>query len=228
MRIAAILLTVVCAAPALFAQAPARGADVAQAPARSADALARALQARYERVRDFSADFEQTYRGGVLRTLARERGTVIIKKPGRMRWTYTHPEKKEIVSDGQKLHMYFPQDRRVIVNDVPPDGGANTGAMFLAGRGDVSRDFTARFAENQPDGMVALQLTPRQTQAEYDHLVVGLDPATLQIRSLATLDRLGGENALSFSNLKENRGVADRVFEFRIPSGVTVTDGTGN
>ncbi len=201
----------------------------AQQPARSADTLARALQDRYQRILNFSADFVQTYRGGALRTQARESGTVTIRKPGKMRWVYSDPEKKEIVSDGQKLYMYFQAERRVIVGEVPPDGGANTGAMFLAGRGDVSRDFTASFAGNQPDGAIALQLTPRQSQPDYEHLVVTLDPATLQIRALTTLDRLGGENALTFSNLKENGNVSDRTFEFRIPSGVTVTtDGTGH
>lgn len=215
MRSAVVLFAVLLAAPVL-----------AQQPAQSADALARALQQRYEKVRDFSADFVQTYRGGALRTQARESGTVTIKKPGRMRWEYSKPERKEIVSDGQKLYFYVPQDRSVIIDDVPQD--ANTGAMFLAGRGDVSRDFTARYAEAQQEGTVSLQLTPRQAQADYEHLIVRLNPDTLQIVALTTLDRLGGENTLTFSNLKENRGVSDRTFEFRVPSGVTVTDGTRN
>ena len=41
----------------------------------SADALARSLQDRYQAVRDFSASFVHTYRGGVLRTQATERGS---------------------------------------------------------------------------------------------------------------------------------------------------------
>ena len=61
---------------------------------RSPQDLARALQARYQNVRDFTADFVQSYRGGVLRTETRERGTVMVKKPGRMRWIYTNPERK--------------------------------------------------------------------------------------------------------------------------------------
>ena len=35
---------------------------------RSPEELAKALQERYQSVRDFTADFVQTYRGGVLRT----------------------------------------------------------------------------------------------------------------------------------------------------------------
>src|ERR1044071_2696279 len=77
----------------------------------SAEALARSLQQRYQGIRDFSADFTHTYRGGALRTQTREQGTVAVKKPGRMRWDYTKPEKKEFVSDGRKIYSYLPQDR---------------------------------------------------------------------------------------------------------------------
>ena len=105
--------------------------------------MARSLQQRYQGIRDFSADFVQTYRGGVLRTQTTERGTVAVKKPGRMRWVYTAPERKEFVSDGQKIYFYLPQDNRCMVTDVPPDDQATTPALFLAGKGDIASDFTA-------------------------------------------------------------------------------------
>src|SRR6476469_8357383 len=64
------------------------------------DALAKSLQQRYQGIKDFTADFVHSYRGGVLKTQTQERGTVSVKKPSRMHWTYTAPEKKEFVSDG--------------------------------------------------------------------------------------------------------------------------------
>src|SRR5215208_3957507 len=88
----------------------------------NADVLARALQQRYQTIKDFSADFEHSYRGGALRTQSRERGTVKIKKPGKMRWTYTAPERKEFVSDGVKIYSHIPEDRQVLVSDAPADG----------------------------------------------------------------------------------------------------------
>jgi outer membrane lipoprotein carrier protein len=195
----------------------------------TADDLARSLQARYQRIRDFSADFAQTYRGGVLRTQTSERGTVVIKKPGRMRWTYTAPERKEFVSDGQKLYSYLPQDRQVIVSTVPPDDQATTPALFLTGKGDISRDFAAAFGQNATPGTTTLRLTPRRTEPEYEHLTVTVDAATLQIRALTTRDRQGGDSTLTFSNLKENTGISDKEFAFRIPRGVDViSDGTAN
>src|SRR5678816_2082851 len=82
------------------------------------EALARSLQQRYQGIKDFSADFVHSYRGGVLKTQSQERGTVSVKKPSRMRWTYTEPEKKEFVSDGLKIYSYIPQDKQVIVSDA--------------------------------------------------------------------------------------------------------------
>jgi outer membrane lipoprotein carrier protein len=146
-----------------------------------------------------------------------------------MRWVYTAPEKKEFVADGRKVYSYIPQDRQVIVSDVPPDNQASTPALFLAGKGDISRDFTAAYAEAAGPGNVALKLTPRRAEPEYEYLVVAFDPVTLQIRALTTRDRQGGESTLTFSNLKENQGIPDKEFAFRIPRGVDViTDGTRN
>ena len=194
----------------------------AQAGQPSPDALARSVQQRYGKVRDFSADFVHTYRGGVLRKQATERGTVAVKKPGRMRWVYTAPEKKTFVSDGAKIYSYIPQDRQVIVSDVPTDDEAPTAVMFLAGKGDVTRDFTASYGAGGPAGTLPLKLVPKRVERDYDALVLFLDPATLQIRALTTTDRQGGESTFTFSNMKENQGLSDKEFAFRIPRGVDV------
>lgn len=195
----------------------------------SPEALAKALQARYQSVRDFTADFVQTYRGGVLRTETRESGTVAVKKPGLMRWIYTSPERKEFVSDGQKMYSYIPEDRQVMVSNVPSDTDAPTPVLFLAGKGDLVKDFTAEKAQTAVQGAVALKLTPRRNEPEYEYLIVALDPATLQIRALTTKDRQGGESTLRFENLKENKGISDKDFAFRIPRGVDViTNGQRN
>ena len=62
----------------------------------TADTVARDLQRKYDRVTDFSADFVHSYRGGVLKQQATERGTLLVKKPGKMRWEYTS-SREEVV-----------------------------------------------------------------------------------------------------------------------------------
>lgn len=196
----------------------AAAAQTSQSP----DALARGLQQHYDRVRDFSAEFVQTYRGGVLRTSTEERGSVWIKKPGLMRWVYRSPEHKEFVSDGVSLYAYLPEDRQVRVEPVPKGDEASAGIMFLTGRGDVVKDFTASTADSPITGTVGLTLTPRRAEAGYTHLVVALDPQTFQIRALTTRDEQGGDSTIRFINLKENTGISDKTFVFDIPRGVDV------
>ena len=148
----------------------------AQSP--TADTVARDLQRKYDRVADFSADFVHSYRGGVLKQQATERGTLLVKKPGKMRWEYTAPEKKLFVSDGHKIYSYIPQDRQVIVGTMPRDEHAPTPALFLTGKGDITRDFNAAFdkvAEAQP-GSFVLKLTPKRREPEYESLTLVLDP----------------------------------------------------
>ncbi len=198
----------------------------AQSP--TPDTVARDLQRKYDRVTDFSADFVHSYRGGVLKQQATERGTLLVKKPGKMRWEYTAPEKKLFVSDGHKIYSYIPQDRQVIVGTMPRDEHAPTPALFLTGKGDITRDFNASFdkvAEAQP-GSFVLKLTPKRREPEYESLTLVLDPKTLTIQMLITVDAQGGRSAFTFSNLKENVGVADNQFVFKMPRNVdVVTDG---
>ena len=192
--------------------------------------LAAALQRKYDGIRDFSADFVHTYRGGVLKKQLTEKGRLLIKKPGKMRWEYREPEEKLFVSDGLKLYSYIPQDKQVMVGTVPQENSATTPALFLSGKGNLTRDFTPSAGDlpaSAPLGARALKLVPKTAQAEYDYLVLVVDPATLTLRGLVTADAQGGTSSIAFGNLKENVGLADREFEFKIPRGVDVVTDAG-
>ncbi len=185
--------------------------------------VARSLQRSYERVRAFSADFVHSYVGGVLGQQVTERGHVLIKKPWKMRWTYLSPEKKVFVSDGVRLYSYIPQDRQVIVSPIPTTDDTSTPALFLAGRGDVTRDFSVSWADvpHAPDAY-ALKLVPTRREPEYESLVLVVDRKTFQLRMLMTTDRQGGRSTFTFSKLRENIDLPDKDFTFQIPRGVEV------
>jgi outer membrane lipoprotein carrier protein len=190
--------------------------------------LAQALQRKYDRIKDFSADFVHAYRGGVLNKKLTERGRLLVKKPGKMRWEYTAPERKLFVSDGVKFYSYLPDDKQVIVSAVPADDNAATPALFLTGKGNLTRDFVPSFADvpaDVPAGARGLKLVPKTPQTDYDWLILAVDPSTLALKGLVTVDAQGGISSFSFVNLKENVGLADKEFDFKVPRGVDlVTD----
>lgn len=202
-------------------------AGAAQAPREGRppiDELIGALQVKYDSVRNFSAAFEQTYAGGVLRTTLVERGTVMIKKPGKMRWRYTSPEEKLFVSDGASLYSYLPIDRQVIVGAVPSGDSVSTPALFLAGRGDLSHDFSAAYddAAEAPPGAWAVELTPARSDVDYTRLTLVVDRESLSVTQVRATDFQGAVSTFTFSDLKENQEMPDDLFAFTIPPGVEV------
>ena len=227
--VAATLALASCLAahPGLSAATPAthREALGITAPEQSALELAQALQRKYEAIRGFASDFVHTYRGGALNKQLTERGRLLVKKPGKMRWEYTAPEKKLFVSDGVKIYSYVPEDKQVIVSDVPSGDNLTTPVLFLAGKGNLTRDFNPSFTDlpaGAAPGSRALKLVPKAAQPDYDWLVVVVDAATLGLRGLVYSDAQGGTSTFSFTNLKENAGLTDNEFEFKLPRGVDV------
>ena len=195
-----------------------------QGPPADPAGWARAIQAHYDTVADLTADFVHVYRGSLLRQTASERGSVRFKKPGMMRWTYTAPEPKEFVADGVRLYAYLPQDRQVTITALPDGPGMSTPALFLAGRGNLTRDFTADAPDpgDVPDGAVGVKLTPRQPQSDFEWMTLVVDPSTLRIRGLVTVDAQGGRSSFTFDRVRENMGLQAKVFRFTIPRGVDV------
>ena len=187
-------------------------------------AMAAKVQQRYNGIKDIQGDFVQTYEGGVLRTKTTERGTVAIKRPGRMRFTYIKPEKKEFVSDGTRLYTHMVADKQVIVSPAPGPNEGGIPALFLAGQSDLAKDYTPTFSAlpGAAPGLVMLKLVPKKKSADYESIGIGIDPKTLQIQFLTAVDTQGGRSSFAFTNLKENRGLVDKDFEFRIPRGVDV------
>ena len=212
------------AAALLLAAAPLTSAEPTAAE------LAQSLQKKYDTIRDFSADFTHTYRSGALRKQLTEKGRLLIKKPGKMRWTYTSPEEKLFVSDGVKVYSYIPQDKQVIVSTVPKDETASAPALFLAGKGNLVRDFTSSRTEapaGSAPGTTALKLVPKTPQPDYDWLILLVDSGSLGLRGLVSSDAQGGTSTFSFANLKENVGLADKDFTFQMPRGVDVITDAG-
>ena len=194
-----------------------------QAPKGTAEEFAGRIQQRYDKITDFEADFVQTYQGGLLRTKTTEQGTVAIKRPGRMRWVYSKPERKEFVSNGRQIFSYIPRDKQVVIAPMPAEA-QTTPALFLSGRGHLVRDFTATFTEvpDAAQGSIGLKLVPKKNDPEVEWLMIAVDPTSLQIRQLVALDRQGGRSSFIFNNLKENRSLSDTIFDFKVPRGVDV------
>lgn len=212
--------TSLCALLVFGALSASAGAQAPVTPA--AIQIAAQIQQNYDRIRDFSADFTHEAESGVLRKKLVEHGTLLVKKPGKMRWAYKAPDEKIFVSDGTQMYMHTPADNQVIVSPVPKLDQATTAVLFLSGKGKLTRDFNVTMLDGASPDTYALRLEPKLQERDYDWLELVVNRTTLQIQSLATADKDGTRSTFRFSKLKENVGLADKLFAFTIPRGADV------
>jgi outer membrane lipoprotein carrier protein len=188
----------------------------------AAEALAARVQAHYATVRDFTADFVLSTTSPLTRKPIVERGSLKVKKPGRMRWVFDTEDRRQFIADSVMLFHYFPKDKYVMMSPLPKDDDASTALLFLSGRGNLVRDFTVVAGSTSHPGEASLVLTPKSKQADFERLTLEVDTKTLQFRGLSVHDTQGGTSSHRFTNLRENVGLSDKEFQFVIPKDVVI------
>jgi outer membrane lipoprotein carrier protein len=183
--------------------------------------LARRVEERHRSLRDLTATFVQTYRSGALGREVKESGLLSLKNPGRMLWEYQQPEKKTFVSDGKSFYFYVPADKQVIVREQADLRGIP--ALLLSGRGDILSQFQVN-AQTAPTGRQRLRLLPKKKDAEVEEVILDVDESA-RIMAIEVLDGQGNRSHFDFGKVRENVGLKDQIFQFRVPHGVEVISG---
>jgi len=203
---------VVCLVLAAAVVAPARADELA-------DAL-RTLQQRYESTRTLVAKFRQEVESPTMAGKLTSNGTVSFEKPNRMRWDYAAPDRQTIVSDGETLWIYQPEEKQVLKAPLREAFQATTPVTFLGGLGHVDRDFTPTL-ESSADDRWVLKLVPREERG-VGTLVLVVRKGDASIEEARISDPLGTTTHLALSDEKRNVSLGADLFHFTPPPGVDV------
>jgi outer membrane lipoprotein carrier protein len=182
------------------------------------------IQNRYEKTNDYESNFIQEYIGKVMRQPNRGEGKVYFKKKGMMRWDYTVPNQK-LISDGHTLWYYQPEEKQVLVSDVSSVLKERTPLAFLAGEGNLSRDFNLlnlNESVSQKEDNYVVELSPKEPLATLSKLILTVDKKTYTVLQADVFDGLGNVTRTRFIDIKTNVGLSNSFFHFSIPPGTEV------
>jgi outer membrane lipoprotein carrier protein len=190
----------------------------------NASVVVKGLREKYAALEDLSAAFRQESKVVSLGRSRRKEGTIRFKKPGKMRWDYTAPDRQLIISDGENLWYFRPDRNQVVVQDLSRAFANQTPLFFLFGEGDLSTEFTWVDGDLVPDGKgnFVLELKPRVETPDLVNLTLEVRPADFSVFATVLRDAFGNVTRLEFSGEKENGGLADELFTFDPPAGVEV------
>jgi outer membrane lipoprotein carrier protein len=208
-------------------------------PARDAQAILRALEARYHHAQTLKAAFYERYSdAGSAETGSAESGTVYFSHPGHMRWEYQSPEQKLFVVDGTNVWFYVPADRTVSRAKVKNSSDWRTPLALLTGKSDLSKlcrsieildPAKTQDSEDRPSRFenTVLRCVPKRESADADReireVLLESDPESHLVR-LIIREPGNLETEFRFANWEENLPVAETMFHFAPPPGVTVVD----
>ena len=209
------------------------------------------------RIFDYSADFSQESKIASLDRLQQANGRVEVafgyqagqvQQTGptvKFHWQYDSPSTQKIISDGETMWVYLPENNQVIESNLELVNQADQSdpMAFLTGLGNLSRDFSISWAMPQQDteGNYVLQMTPRQSSSLVGKLVIVVARHAVEsfqnrgkakrpwfpILSTTVYDPNGNSTVIQFSKLRVNHGIPDTVFAFIAPEGVQVVRPTG-
>jgi len=190
-------------------------------------ALASKVDQRYDHMHTLAAQFTESYSGaGRSRT---ESGTLLMKKPGRMRWDYDRPRPKLFLTDGSEAWFYVPGERQARRTPVKQLEDLRSPLRFLLGKTKLERelDGLSLAVDTKPvnPGDVVLRGVPKGMHERVAQTLVEVGPDGL-ISRIVIEELDGSVTEFRFLQQRENVEIPERQFHFIPPAGVEVVAGT--
>jgi len=172
----------------------------------------------------FSADFIQTSTIKAMEITDAAAGNLWVKYPGKMRWVYQTPEEQIIVSDGEHLWIYRPEDNQVLRGQAANFFGDGKGAGFLSDIRKIRDDFHITLEDIRFGDFFSLVLVPRKKTWDLVRINLLVSKQNYHITQVYTYNAYEDLTRIEFSNLKFNGAMDPSLFEFEMPANVDILE----
>jgi outer membrane lipoprotein carrier protein len=183
--------------------------------------VAQRVDRHYNQIRSLKAGFSESYAGmGRRRT---ESGTLLLAKPGRMRWDYSQPAGKLFVLDGKYAWFYTrgsAQAQRIPAKQLDD---LRSPLRFLLGHTQLEKEMENLRLSTAPGGNYTLtgKLKGQEQRIARLSLTVTAEGTIL---SLEAEENDGSTTQFTFAGEQSNVAISPDQFRFTPPPGVKVLD----
>ncbi len=187
--------------------------------AQSVDEAVKAVEKHYQDLTDLTAKVMQK---NFLKSLDKTQvfdGTLLIKKPGKLRLEYTNGQL--IVIDGKAALFYSKKSEQVIKKTFTDFEQMNIPVAFLLGAGHIRDDFDV--LQPDPKSPRKIELTPKKPGAAMRKMGL-LSDENGRITELTIFDRSGNVTEIRFAGVHEGTGIDDKLFRFKVPKGTEIIE----
>ncbi len=186
--------------------------------------LAQRVDRHYNQLHSLRAQFTETYEG--LGRSRSESGTLLLQKPGRMRWDYSTPAGKLFVLDGKYAFFYTRGDQQVQRIAAKQLDDLRSPLRFLLGHTQLEKEIDHLTQKSGPDGTFILTGVPHDQEKRVQRLDITATPEGAII-SIEIQETDGAVTRFTFNGEQPNVQIPPSIFRFTPPPGVPVVDALG-
>jgi outer membrane lipoprotein carrier protein len=187
----------------------------------TAQQLAQRVDKYYNGLHSLRTAFTETFHGmGINRE---ETGILLLRKPGKMHWSYTNPPGKVFLLDGRYAWFYSPGDAQVQRVPAAQLDDLRSPLRFLLGHTQLQKELEGLTLSNTGAGL-QLSGVPKGMENRVEKIVLGVN-ADGAIHSMVIDETDGAQTAFTFKESQADAPAADTDFVFHPPPGVPVVDG---
>ena len=224
----AVFAALVLALGMLLLRAPAAPAGVPLQGDERARAI-EGLQTRQREVNTFRAAVVQRKRHPLLKGEVVTEGTLLFRRPNRLRWEMATPERLIVAIDEQTLVIYRPDRREAERRDLRDDFGARAALEFLAaGMSFDVAEMEKRFEVDlyREDGRLSLVMTPRSrwVARAIASVTITQEDADELPRQIVVVGQKGDRTDTTLTHVVVNPPLADDAFTLRLEPDVRVVE----
>ncbi|WP_348260704.1 outer membrane lipoprotein chaperone LolA [Telmatobacter sp. DSM 110680] len=192
-----------------------------QAQQPTAHDLAQRVDHHYNQLHSLKAQFAETYEG--LGRVRSESGTLLLLKPGRMRWDYSNPTGKLFLLDGKYAWFYSkgdPQIQRIAAKQLDD---FRSPLRFLLGHTQLEKEIDHLAVSPAASGTFTLAGIPHGQEKRVQRLVLTVN-ADGTITAIEIQETDGAVTRFTFAGEQTNIPLPPATFKFTPPPGLPVVD----
>ena len=187
----------------------------------SAHDLAQRVDRHYNQLHSLKAGFTESYEGlGMRRT---ESGTLLMMKPGRMKWDYSAPPGKLFLLDGKFAWFYSRGDLQVQRIAAKELDDLRSPLRFLLGHTELEKELSNLALARGPGGNFTLTGQPKGQEKRVSRLTLTVTAEGV-ITGIEIEETDGALTRFTFTGEVANAPLAPEIFRFTPPAGIPVVD----
>jgi outer membrane lipoprotein carrier protein len=186
-----------------------------------AHTMAQRVDHHYNQLHSLKAGFTESYEGLGMRR--NESGTLLLQKPGRMRWDYTSPSGKIFLLDGKYAWFYSQGDTHVQRIAAKQLDDLRSPLRFLLGHTELEKELIHLTMAPAPNAQFTLTGQPKGQEKRVPRLALTVTPDGT-IRGIEIEEADGAITRFVFADEQTNVPIPSETFHFAPPPGIPVVD----